>query len=376
MCPLPLLALKNASTVPKWYNQAMDPRIVMHVDLDAFFASVEVLLNPSLKGKPVIVGGDPSKRGVVSTCSYEARRFGVRSAMSLFEAKKRCPQGIFLEGHFSLYQEYSDRVMAILHQITPNVEIVGIDEAYLDVTACIDQYRSAFKLGQYLRKEVFERTHLTISVGIGSNKLIAKIASGEAKPNGFFEVPAGQEAAFLATLPIESLPGIGVKTQAYLNREGIKNISQIQEMGLDQAVQHYGAHGYWFYMAAIGRDNRPVESHEQPPKSIGAEETFENDINDITHLEEALKELLKRVYKRLRAHRMRTRGLSLKLRFADFTTITRSTTFENHTNDHSFLEEEMLLLFSRVYDGKSPLRLVGVTLEKLTDRYWQPTFWD
>lgn len=354
----------------------MDPRIVMHVDLDAFFASVEVLLHPELKGKPVIVGGDPSKRGVVSTCSYEARRYGVRSAMSLFEAKKRCPQGIFLEGHFSLYSEYSERVMAILLEMTPHVEIVGIDEAYVDVTACAEQYGGAFQLGKFLRKQVFDRTQLTLSVGIGPNKLIAKIASGEAKPNGLFEVPAGQEAAFLATLPIESLPGIGVKTQAYLNREGIRNISQIQEMGLDQAVQRYGAHGYWFYMAAMGRDNRPVETSEQPPKSIGAEETFEKDIADPRLLGEALIELLKRVYKRLRSHRMRSRGLSLKLRFADFTTITRSTTFENHTNDHAFLEEEMVLLFSRVYDGKSPLRLVGVTLEKLTDRYWQPTFWD
>ncbi|MCE5316641.1 MAG: DNA polymerase IV [Parachlamydia sp.] len=353
----------------------MNERIVMHVDLDAFFASVEVVLNPDLKGKPVIVGGDPSKRGVVSTCSYEARRYGVRSAMSLFEAKKRCPHGIFVHGHFDLYRDYSEQVMGILLELTPHVEIVGIDEAYMDVTDCADQNGGAFKLGQLLRRRVFESTKLTISVGIGSNKLIAKIASGHAKPNGLFEVPAGQEVAFLAPLPIESLPGVGVKTQAFLNREGIKTVSQIQEMGLDQAVQLYGAHGYWIYMAAIGKDNRPVETSEQPPKSIGGEETFEKDLSDSTLLQEALVDLLQRVYKRLRSHRMRTRGLSLKLRFADFTTITRSITFVNHTNDYLYLKEEMLLLFSRVYDGKSPLRLVGVTLEKLTDQYWQPTFW-
>lgn len=354
----------------------MNERIVMHVDLDAFFASVEIILNPELKGKPVIVGGDPSKRGVVSTCSYEARRYGVRSAMSLFEAKKRCPHGIFVEGHFGLYRHYSEQVMAILLEITPQVEIVGIDEAYMDVTHCAEQYGGAFKLGQGLRRRVFERTKLTISVGIGSNKLIAKIASGHAKPNGLYEIPTGQEVSFLAPLPIQSLPGVGVKTQAYLNREGVKTVSQIQEMGLDKAVELYGTYGYWIYLAAVGKDNRPVETSEQPPKSIGGEETFEKDIADSGVLKDTLVNLLQRVYKRLRSHRMRARGLSVKLRFADFTTITRSITFENHTNDESFFTEEMLLLFTRVYDGQSPLRLVGVTLEKLTDRYWQPTFWD
>lgn len=351
-------------------------RIVMHVDLDAFFASVEIVRNPELKGKPVIVGGDPSKRGVVSTCSYEARRYGVRSAMSLFEAKQRCPHAIFVEGSFSLYREYSDQVMAIMAEFTTHMEIVGIDEAYVDITDCASAYGGAFKLGQELRKRVFERTKLTCSVGIGSSKLIAKIASGLAKPNGLYEVPGGQEVAFLATLPIESLPGVGVKTQSFLNREGIKTIKQIQEMGLDKAVERYGAHGYWFYMAAMGRDNSPVATSEQPPKSIGAEETFEKDISDPAQLKEALLLLLEKVYRRLRAHSMRARGLSLKLRFSDFTTITRSTTFENHTNDLDFLTEETTQLFDRVYDGTSPLRLVGVTLEKLTDLYWQPTFWD
>jgi nucleotidyltransferase/DNA polymerase involved in DNA repair len=348
-------------------------RTVLHVDLDAFFASVEVVRHPELKGKPVIVGGDPSKRGVVSTCSYEARRFGVRSAMSLYEAKQRCPQAIFLEGSFSLYRDYSEQVMAILHEFSPLIEVTSIDEAYLDISDCAG---SAFKLGQELRKRVFERTELTCSVGIGSNKLIAKIASGLAKPNGLYEVPAGQEIAFLANLPIGSLPGIGVKTEAFLNRDGIQHVRQIQEMGLEQAIHRYGATGYWFYMAAMGRDNRPVETSDLPPKSIGAEETFEKDIGEIEPLEETLIALLERVYKRLSAHRMRTRGLSLKLRFADFATITRSITFENHTNDLKLLEEEMLKLFSRVYDGISPLRLVGITLEKLTDSYWQPTFWD
>ena len=358
------------------YAIRMDTRIIFHVDMDAFFASVEIVKNPELKGKPVIVGGNPDKRGVVSTCSYEARKFGVRSAMSLFEAKRRCPQGVFLEGSFSLYSEYSDEVMAILASYTPQVEVVGIDEAYLDVTDVGENYGGAFKLGRLLRRTVFEKTGLTCSVGIGSNKLIAKIASSFAKPNGLFEVPSGQEAAFLAPLPIESIPGIGSKTQAFLNHDGIKFVKDLQVLGMEVLVQRNGAHGYYFYMAAMGRDNRPVESTDQPPKSVGAETTFEVDQNDRQFLDAELVEMFEKAYRRLRRHHMRARGLSIKLRFSDFHTITRACTLDAHTNDHDILLRELIHLFNRVYDNESPLRLIGVILEKLTDSYWQPTFWD
>ena len=348
---------------------------IFHVDMDAFFASVEILRNPSLKGKPVIIGGDPEKRGVVSTCSYEARVFGVRSAMSLFEAKKRCPQGIFLEGSYHLYGEYSDQVMKILRQFTPYVEIVGIDEAYMNVTESAKAYDTPFKLGQNLRKEVKEKTGLTCSVGIGTNKLIAKIASSLAKPNGLYEVPAGLEVEFLGNLPVESLPGVGIKTQSLLNLDGIKTVKDLQLLGMETLIQRYGTYGYYFYLAAFGKDNRKVEGQDQAPKSIGAESTFEKDQIDKTVLLEELTALFEKAFSRLIKQGMRARGFSLKLRFSDFKTITRSSTFDTHTNDHAFLLKETLNHFEKIWT-EEPLRLIGISFEKLTDTYWQPTFWD
>lgn len=351
---------------------SMSERTVMHVDMDAFFASVEIVHNPSLKGKAVIVGG-PDRRGVVSTCSYEARKFGVRSAMSMFEAKKKCPHAVFLEGNFALYREASEQVMEILHRFSPCVEVVGIDEAYLDLT----QYQefTPFKTGQAIRRAIFEKTYLTCSVGIGSNKLIAKIASSHAKPNGLFEVPAGCEKAFLAPLPIQSIPGIGIRTQAELNNDGIVKVADLQTLGMETLVHRYGTYGYYFYLACEGKDSRPVLSEDAPPKSVGAETTFDVDIAEREMLVEELEPLLEKAYRRLRRHKMRTRGLSLKLRFADFKTVTRSLTFDNHTVDYDFLREAAVELFDKVWPG-TPLRLIGLAFEKLTDSYWQPTFWD
>ena len=351
---------------------SMSERTVMHVDMDAFFASVEIVHNPSLKGKAVIVGG-PDRRGVVSTCSYEARKFGVRSAMSMFEAKKKCPHAVFLEGNFALYREASEQVMEILHRFSPCVEVVGIDEAYLDLT----QYQefTPFKTGQAIRRAIFEKTYLTCSVGIGSNKLIAKIASSHAKPNGLFEVPAGCEKAFLAPLPIQSIPGIGIRTQAELNNDGIVKVADLQTLGMETLVHRYGTYGYYFYLACEGKDSRPVLSEDAPPKSVGAETTFDVDIAEREMLVEELEPLLEKAYRRLRRHKMRTRGLSLKLRFADFKTVTRSLTFDTHTVDYDFLREAAVELFDKVWPG-TPLRLIGLAFEKLTDSYWQPTFWD
>jgi DNA polymerase IV len=351
-------------------------RIIFHVDMDAFFASVEIVKNPSLRGKPVIVGGNPKGRGVVSTCSYEARKFGIHSAMSLFEAKRRCPGAVFIEGSYSLYRDYSDEVMNILRSFSKEIEIVSIDEAYLDATDLPANFDSAFKMAQVLRKTVYEDTLLTCSVGIGSNKLIAKIASSLAKPNGLLEVPTGKEVEFLAPLPVEKIPGIGSKTKEFLNSEGIKLVKDFQMLGLDRLVQRYGASGYYFYMVSIGKDNRPVKSSDDPPKSIGAETTFEVDQTDLKYLISSLVGLFEKAYQRMRRHHMRARGISIKLRFADFHTITRSCTLNAHINDHETLLENLLRLFHQSYTNGKPLRLIGVSLEKLTDKYWQPTFWD
>jgi DNA polymerase IV len=354
----------------------MVKRIIFHLDMDAFFASVEIVNNPKLKGKPVIVGGNPDRRGVVSTCSYEARKFGVRSAMALGEAKRRCPHGIFLEGNYSHYREFSERVMSLLESLTPSVEVLGIDEAYLDVTEIANSYGGAFELGRWMRKSVYEKTALTCSIGIGSNKLIAKIASSTAKPNGLFEIPSGTEEDFLAPLPIESIPGIGSKTQAALNRDGINIIKDLQALGMDELINRYGAAGYHFFLTARGRDNRPVESSDQSPKSIGAETTFETDQHTHEVLVATLQELFNKAYHRMRKRGMRARGLSIKLRFSDFQTISRACTLDTHRNEHEVLWDHLKKLFEIYYTPETPLRLIGMSLEKLTDHYWQPTFWD
>lgn len=351
------------------------PRTIFHIDMDAFFASVEEAENPLLRGKAVIIGGLPGERGVVSTCSYEARRFGVRSAMSLAEAEKRCPSAIFLKGNHSIYRSYSNQIMQIFLASTPFVEIVSIDEAYLDVTDTIKQYGGEIALAELLKEVILQHTKLSCSVGIAANKLMAKIASSANKPNGLLKIPAGNEPAFLAPLPIGTLPGIGQKTALKMEADGFIRISQLQAAGLDQLMKLYGNWGYHCYQAALGRDNRTVQWEETAHKSIGAEITFDQNQIDLFILRETLQKLCYKVWGRLRLYKMRARGFSIKLRSATFHTITRSYTFEGHVNDLEEITRAATLLFEGNYTQQLPLRLIGVSLEKLTNSYWQPTFW-
>lgn len=354
----------------------MEQRRIFHVDMDAFFASIEIVRNPALRGKAVIVGGDPNSRGVVSTCSYEARAFGVRSAMSLSEAYRRCPHGIFLEGSYSVYGEYSERIMNIFREITEKVQVVSVDEAYIDVTDVADKNNGPLALAQFLKNAVFENTKLTCSIGIASNKLVAKMASGSAKPNGIKEIFNGEEAAFLAPMSIGSIPGVGTKTQEFLNRQGIMTVGDVQALSLDSLLQQYGQWGYQLHLSAHGKDNRPVEWLEGIPKSLGAETTFETDQTDCELLKEALINLVDKAHRHLMANRMRTRSICLKLRDSSFKTITRSHMLFSDTNDLSAIRRETLELFDSVYSGSPPLRLLGISLHKLTDHYWQPTLWN
>ncbi|CCB86598.1 MULTISPECIES: DNA polymerase IV [Parachlamydia] len=355
----------------------MNQRIIFHIDMDAFFASIEILRNPSLKGKPVIVGGSPDKRGVVSTCSYEARAYGVHSAMSLFEAKKKCPHAIFVEGDYAIYRNYSSKVMDILSRHSSLVEVVSIDEAYMDVSFLKDDPEmTAKQYGRKLKEAVLKNTGLTCSVGIASNKLIAKIASSRAKPNGLYEIPSGEEAAFLATLPIGAIPGIGSKTEKSLIDDRLYTIADLQKIDLDTLIERYGTRGYYFYLAAHGIDKRPVDGEEYFPKSIGAETTFEADLADSTILLETLSELVQKACKRLKKYQTRTRGFSLKLRYSDFRTVTRSRLLFSHTQDEQTIWEEARDFFLKVHTKDVPLRLIGISLEKLSDGYWQPTLWN
>lgn len=354
----------------------MSSRTILHIDMDAFFAAVEVILNPKLQGKPVIVGRSPDQRGVVSTCSYEARAFGVRSAMSMSEAIKRCPQGIFIHGNFGAYREYSNQIVEIFRRFTEKIEMLSIDEAYMDATDIVALYGNGKNLGELIRRQIFEETKLSCSIGVGANKLVAKICSGLAKPNGLYEIPAGQEAVFLAPLPIEILPGIGEKTKIVLNQEGFQQVKDLQKEDLHTMIERFGARGYLFYNESRGHDTSPVVFGNVSPKSIGSETTFEKDSNDLNFLTETLRELTLKAWKRLKKHKMRTRGLSIKIRYGNFRTINRSHTFNNDENRFERLLETALLLFEKSYYENTPLRLIGITFEKLNDGYWQPTFWD
>lgn len=356
--------------------KSMDRRIIYHIDMDAFFASIEVVNNPALQGRPVIVGGSPDKRGVVSTCSYEARAYGVHSAMSLFEAKKRCPHAEFIQGNFELYRSFSSRIMQILLTYSAQLEIVSIDEAYLDVSFLHECNEDPKQYGRILKKEILKSTGLTCSLGIASNKLIAKIASSTAKPNGLYEIPHGHEAAFLATLPIGAIPGIGSKTEKILLNDNLSRISDLQKLDLHELIDRYGTRGYSFYLAAHGIDKRPVDGDYHFPKSIGAETTFEVDQSEFTLLTEALYELVQKACRRLHKHQTRARGFSLKLRYSDFRTITRSHLLFGHTNDLAIIWNEARDFFTKIYVQETPLRLIGISLEKLADTYWQPTLWE
>jgi DNA polymerase IV len=297
--------------------------------------------------------------------------------MSLSEAQRRCPHGIFIEGHYALYREYSDRVMAILFKWTPKIEILGIDEAYLDVTDIIDKYPTSEALAQLLKQVIFKETKLPCSIGIAASKTVAKIASGLAKPNGIYYIPPGKEMEMLAPLPIQTLPGVGVKTQEHLNDRNIKTIGDIQKMSLDELFHLFGAWGYHIYYAARGIDKRTVEwEGGGSPKSIGAENTFETDVEDHDVLLKELSALCEKAWRHLIENRMHTGSITLKLRNSKFKTVTRARQLLCDTNSLEVLQVEFRVLFEQSYGSFLPLRLIGVSLHKLTDEAWQPSLFD
>lgn len=351
-------------------------KTIFHLDMDAFFASIEIVKNPLLKGKPVIVGGSVERRGVVSTCSYEARAFGVRSAMSMSEAHRKCPQGVFLEGSYSLYREVSHSIMEIIHSYTPIVEVVSIDEAYIDATAIVDNYEGAENLARHIKEAIFQKTQLTCSIGIASSKLVAKIASDRNKPNGICLVHPGEEESFLAPLDVDKLPGIGEQTRSFLAQEEILSIGDLQRVPLDRLLLRHGTYGYYYFQASRGKDHREVEPEDSDPKSIGAETTFEEDRDDREFLVGALKELVKTAQRRLKEQRMWTGAICLKLRDGTFKTTTHSQSLPSETQDLHKIQRAAIALLDKVYSGEVPLRLIGISFRSLKTPYWQPSLWD
>ena len=339
-------------------------RLICHLDMDAFFVSVEELFNPSLKGKPVIVGGQADQRGVVSAASYAARKFGVHSAMPLRTAARLCPQAIFVEGSLSRYREYSKKVFATLNRFSPQVEMASIDEAYLDLTGTARLWGPPLQAAHSLHEAIRRDTDLRCSLGLASSRLVAKVCSDQAKPNGVLYIIPGQEARFLAPLDIRRIPGVGKKGEASLQKLGIRRVGDLANLDDEFLATHFGKWGLALAGKARGEDagawfDSAVGENEQP-KSISHEHTFNEDTADQTQLETALFKLSEMVAQRLRAHHLYSRTLQLKLRYEDFSTITRACTLDHATQLDREIANQSVQLFRSSWDGKTPIRLLGV----------------
>jgi DNA polymerase-4 len=335
-------------------------RTILHLDLDAFYASVEQLDDPALRGRPVIVGG-PSNRGVVCAASYEARRFGVRSAMPTSQARRLCPEGVFLHPRFGRYGELSDQVFGIYRRYTPLVEPLSLDEAFLDVGASRALHGDGPSIAARIRREVRAETGLTVSAGVAEVKLAAKIATDLGKPDGLTVVPAGGVAAFLAPLPVGRLWGVGGVTEAALRKIGVATIgdlARLPESAVSAALGADRAHG--LRALARGEDQREVVPDEAA-RSVGGEETFEADLVGEVALARVLLLQASRVGRRLRAAGLRGRTVTLKVKYADFTQVTRRVTLGAPTDDDRLIYRTARDLLARVEAGR-PVRLAGVTV--------------
>jgi DNA polymerase IV len=339
-------------------------RLICHVDMDAFFVSVEELFDPSLKGKPVVVGGKRDQRGVVAAASYAARRFGVHSAMPLRTAARLCPHGIFVEGSPHRYREYSKKIFAVLSRFSPQVEMASIDEAYLDLTGTERLWGPPLKTGHALHETISAETSLRCSLGVASSRLVAKVSSDQAKPNGVLHVLPGQESRFLAPLDIRKIPGIGKKTEASLHKLGIRRVGDLATLEESFLATHFGRWGLALAGKARGQDasgwfDSAVGAAEDP-KSISHEHTFSEDISDGNRIETTLLKLSEMVAKRLREHKLYSRTIQLKLRDEDFITVTRACTLDHATQLDGELAAAVIRLFNQAWDRKTPIRLVGV----------------
>jgi DNA polymerase-4 len=343
-------------------------RTILHVDLDAFFVAVEQARDPSLRARPVIVGGDPWSRGVVATASYEARPYGIRSGMPLATARRLCPHAIFLRGEFRRYEEASRALNALLGRYTPLVEPAGLDEAYLDLTGCEPVAGAPLNAAHDIRARVRDELSLTASIGLATSKTVAKIASDAAKPDGLLEVPPGQQAAFLAPLPVRRLPGVGHQVEAVLAGIGVRTLGQLASLPEARLRNLLGRQGPSLAERARGIDLSPVVPPAAPPKSVSREGTFASDTSDTAALRGVLRSYCESVGAELRRLGCRARSLTLKLRYGDFTTITRSLTLDQPTHADGILYRagEALLETALARDRRA-LRLIGFGVSNLVE---------
>ncbi len=338
-------------------------RKIIHIDMDAFFASVEQRDNPELRGRPVAVGGS-RRRGVVAAASYEARRFGVRSAMPSVTARRKCPELVFVPPRFDAYKAVSRQIHAIFRRYTDVIEPLSLDEAYLDVTENKPGIERATEIAERIRAEIRAETGLTASAGVSYNKFLAKIASDMNKPDGLFVIPPQRAQGFIDRLPIERFHGVGKATARRMKALGIHNGAELRRCPLDLLLRHFGKAGQYFHAVARGEDQRPVRV-ERPRKSLGAESTFEQDLGELEALQQRLADIAAEVAARLQRQGLCGRTVTLKIRFADFSQITRAETLPRPVATRAELEAVGQRLMQNHFQPGMRIRLLGLTLSKL-----------
>ena len=349
----------------------MSSKIIIHVDLDAFFAAVEQRDRPEFRGKPVIVGADPKQgtgRGVVSTCSYEARKFGVHSAMPISIAYKRCPHAVFLPVDFEKYRRVSSRIFEIFSQFTPDLEPISIDEAFLDITASYHLFGTPYAAGLKIKERIKNQLGLTASVGIAPVKMVAKIASSYCKPDGLLEIKEGGVEKFLSPLTIDKLWGVGPKTQRALQAIGIKTIGDLARTPLRTLQRLMGEHGEQLYQLACGRDDREVVVREEA-KSVSHEHTFDVDTRDRLKIQNVLLDISERLSRRLRKENLKGKTLTVKIRLKGFKTYTRCHTLPQRTNYTDEIYKTARSLFENFYKEGDEIRLLGIRVTNFADPY-------
>jgi DNA polymerase-4 len=350
-------------------------RWILHVDMDAFFAAIEQRDHPEYRGKPVMIGSPPDRRGIIATCSYEARKFGVHSAMPSRTAGKLCPQGIFLPPDMTKYSAESRMIMAILRDFTPTVEPVSIDEAFMDVTGSQGLFGAAASMARQIKDRILRERNLTASVGVASNKFLAKVASDLEKPDGLTVITEENKVAILAPLPVGRLWGVGKVTCEVLEKHGYRTIADIQKADpkdLEPLVGNRAAH---LHDLAWGRDERPLEM-DVAAKSIGSEHTFDTDTDDEALLRRTLLAQAETVARQLREEKVAARTITLKLRYANFTTLTRQVSLDQPTQDEMAIHEHVVRLLGNEKTGRRKIRLIGLTAGNLASPQIQLDLFD
>jgi len=342
-------------------------RKIIHIDMDAFFASVEQRDSPELQGKPVIVGGQPNSRGVVAACSYEARQFGIHSAMPCSRAHRLCPQAVFVEPRFEAYKEVSQKIREIFWRYASDVEPLSLDEAYLDVSQNTQFEGSATRIAQAIKRDIQAETNLIASAGVSYNKFLAKVASDMDKPDGLYVITPEQGVAFVSTLPIGKFYGVGPVTEKKMHHLGIKVGADLRQKNLIELASHFGKSGDYYYHIARGVDHRPVRS-TRVRKSLGKETTFKQDVSNTDELISKLNLLAETVFANLQTNSLVPKTITLKIKYADFQTATRAHSNRNNITKLSQIKTLIPELLSRTNAGKQGVRLIGLTASNFAQK--------